>query len=98
VLSARQPERHPKHAVSPGTSSSAGAQHRAHFLTALQNGGFAESHEPVPWSHCLNQGFLRALAALSRAAAEIGEDVEARRCRDFIDECDPAAAGALGLE
>jgi uncharacterized protein DUF3151 len=52
----------------------------------------------VPWSHCLNQGFLRALAALSRAAAEIGEDVEARRCRDFLDECDPAAAGALGLE
>jgi hypothetical protein len=35
---------------------------------------------------------------LARAAAEIGEDPEARRCRQFLDECDPAAAGALGLE
>ncbi|MGB6224698.1 MAG: DUF3151 family protein [Pseudonocardiaceae bacterium] len=35
---------------------------------------------------------------MARAAAEIGEDPEARRCRDFLDECDPAAAGILGLD
>jgi hypothetical protein len=52
----------------------------------------------VPWSHAPNRGFLLALAALARAAAEIGEDPEARRCRDFLDECDPTAAGILGLE
>jgi hypothetical protein len=52
----------------------------------------------VPWSHAPNRGFLLALAALARAAAEIGEDTEARRCRDFLDECDPAVAGILGLE
>ncbi|MGH3825746.1 MAG: DUF3151 domain-containing protein [Pseudonocardiaceae bacterium] len=52
---------------------------------------------PVPWSHGPNQGFLAALAALARAATEIGEQAEARRCREFLAECDPTAAGALGL-
>jgi uncharacterized protein DUF3151 len=66
-------------------------------LDQLRRAGW-KGHGPVPWSHGPNQGFLRALAALARAAAEIGEDPEAMRCRDFLDECDPAAAGALGLE
>ena len=52
---------------------------------------------PVPWSHEPNRGFLRSLAALGRAAAEIGEDDEAVRCREFLDGCDPAAAEELGL-
>lgn len=51
----------------------------------------------VPWSHEPNRGFLRSLAALGRAAAEIGEDDEAVRCRDFLDDCDPAAADSLHL-
>jgi hypothetical protein len=66
-------------------------------LDHLRHAGW-KGHGPVPWSHAPNRGFLRALAALARAAAEIGEDTEARRCRDFLDECDPAAAGVLGLD
>src|SRR5689334_22637041 len=66
-------------------------------LDQLRRAGW-KGHGPIPWSHRPNQGFLRALAALARAAAEIGEDPEARRCRDFLDDCDPAAAGAFGLE
>jgi hypothetical protein len=66
-------------------------------LDHLRRAGW-KGYGPVPWSHAPNRGFLRALAALARAAAEIGEDSEARRCRDFLDECDPAAAGVLGLE
>jgi Protein of unknown function (DUF3151) len=52
---------------------------------------------PVPWSHEPNRGFLRSLAALGRAADEIGEDDEAVRCREFLDDCDPAAAESLRL-
>jgi uncharacterized protein DUF3151 len=66
-------------------------------LDHLRQSGW-KGHGPVPWSHAPNRGFLLALAALARAAAEIGEDPEARRCRDFLDECDPTAAGILGLE
>ena len=65
-------------------------------LDHLRRAGW-KGHGPVPWSHGPNRGFLRALAALARAAAEISEDGEARRCRDFLDECDPVAADALGL-
>lgn len=52
---------------------------------------------PVPWQHEPNQGFLRAVGALARAARAIGEDDEYDRCRALLDESDPAAAGALGL-
>lgn len=65
-------------------------------LDQLRHAGW-KGHGPVPYSHGPNRGFLAALAALARAAAEIGENVEARRCREFLNECDPAAAGALGL-
>ena len=65
-------------------------------LDRLRRAGWG-GHGPIPWAHRPNQGFLRALAALSRAAAEIGEDDEAARCRTFLDDSDPLAAGALGL-
>jgi hypothetical protein len=52
---------------------------------------------PVPWSHEPNQGFLRSLGALQKAAAAIGETDEAERCRVFLTDSDPAAAAALGL-
>ncbi|WP_238009210.1 DUF3151 domain-containing protein [Dactylosporangium sp. AC04546] len=50
---------------------------------------------PIPWSHGPNQGFLRALHALGQSAAAIGEQDEADRCAQFLDDSDPAAAKAL---
>lgn len=52
---------------------------------------------PVPWSHEPNRGFLRALAALHRAAVTIGETDEAERTAAFLAESDPTAPAALGL-
>jgi hypothetical protein len=49
----------------------------------------------VPWSHESNRGFLRALAALQRAAAAIGEQEEAQRCATFLADSDPDAAREL---
>lgn len=51
----------------------------------------------VPWSHGPNQGFLRAVAALAKAAGEIDEIDEYQRCLDLLTESDPAATEALGL-
>ena len=51
----------------------------------------------VPWSHEPNRGFLRALGALHRAAAAIGELDEAERTATFLTDSDPAAPAALGL-
>lgn len=51
---------------------------------------------PIPWSHEPNQGFLRALHALGRAAGAIGETEEAERCATFLNDSDPAATAALG--
>jgi hypothetical protein len=64
-------------------------------LDALRRHGW-KGHGPVPWSHEPNQGFLRSLGALARAAGLIGEDGEARRCLDFLSDCDPTAAAHLG--
>jgi hypothetical protein len=64
-------------------------------LDALRRNGW-KGHGPVPWSHQPNRGFLRSLHALGRAAAAIGEDDEAQRCREFLHDSDPAAAAALG--
>jgi len=63
-------------------------------LDALRRAGWRGSGR-VPWSHEPNQGFLRALAALGRAAEAIGEDDEARRCATFLRDSDPAAVEAL---
>jgi hypothetical protein len=63
-------------------------------LDALRRNGWRGSG-PVPWSHQPNQGFLRALHALGRAAGEIGEKDEAERCARFLRDCDPAAEPAL---
>ena len=40
-------------------------------LDALRRNGW-KGHGPIPWSHEPNQGFLRCLAALARAAGAIG--------------------------
>ncbi|MGV3757962.1 MAG: DUF3151 family protein [Actinomycetota bacterium] len=44
----------------------------------------------VRWEHPENRGFLRALAGLQAAAAQIGEDDEADRCATFLRQLDPA--------
>ncbi|MGZ6827939.1 MAG: DUF3151 domain-containing protein [Mycobacteriales bacterium] len=64
-------------------------------LDALRRGGW-KGYGPVPWSHAPNQGFLRALHALGRAAGHIGETEEADRIAAFLDDSDPAARAALG--
>ncbi len=63
-------------------------------LDQLRRSGW-KGHGPVPWEHEPNRGFLRALAALARAAALIGEAPEAQRCADFLRDSSPAAYDAL---
>ncbi|MGE3286026.1 MAG: DUF3151 domain-containing protein [Pseudonocardia sp.] len=65
-------------------------------LDQLRRNGW-KGHGPVPWSHEPNRGFLRALAALQRAAATIGEVDEADRCAAFLADSDPQAPAALGV-
>lgn len=65
-------------------------------LDALRRGGW-KGQGPVPWSHEPNQGFLRSLAALSRAAGEIGELDEQARCAQFLRDSSAEGADALAL-
>ncbi len=64
-------------------------------LDQLRRAGW-RGHGPVPWEHEPNRGFLRSLHALGRAAASLGEEDEAERCRTFLREASPAAAAELG--
>jgi hypothetical protein len=54
-----------------------------------------KGHGPIPWEHEGNRGFLRALHALGRAAAAIGEEDEAERCRTFLRDSSATAAEVL---
>lgn len=54
-------------------------------LDALRRNGW-KGHGPVPWSHEPNRGFLRSLAALARAAGEISDTDEERRCWTFLED------------
>ncbi|SFP77540.1 Protein of unknown function [Amycolatopsis arida] len=65
-------------------------------LDQLRRAGW-KGHGPVPWRHRPNQGFLRSLAVLGKAAGRIGETEEYERCRQFLADSDPAAAEATGL-
>ncbi|PXY31484.1 DUF3151 domain-containing protein [Prauserella muralis] len=65
-------------------------------LDQLRRAGW-KGFGPVPWAHRPNQGFLRALAALAKAAGRIGESEEYERCTKLLTESDPAAADATGL-
>lgn len=65
-------------------------------LDSLRRAGW-KGQGPVPWSHEPNRGFLRALAALSRAAGEIGETEEQQRCATFLRDSSAEAATELGL-
>lgn len=63
-------------------------------LDRLRRNGW-KGNGPVPWSHLPNRGFLRALAALSRAAGVVGEAAEEQRCADFLRDSSPEAYDEL---
>lgn len=65
-------------------------------LDALRRAGW-RGQGPIPWAHVPNRGFLRCVAALSRAAGEIGETEEEHRCREFLKDSSAEAYEALGL-
>jgi hypothetical protein len=44
----------------------------------------------VRWAHESNRGFLRSLDGLRKTAAAIGENEEAARCEEFLQQLDPA--------
>jgi hypothetical protein len=64
-------------------------------LDQLRRAGW-RGQGPIPWEHEPNRGFLRSLHMLGRAAAVIGEDDEAERCRDFLRDSSAEAAARLG--
>jgi hypothetical protein len=63
-------------------------------LDQLRRAGW-KGHGPIPWEHEPNQGFLRALHALGRAAEAIGESDEAQRCAQFLRDSSVTAAEEL---
>jgi hypothetical protein len=64
-------------------------------LDALRRNGW-RGQGPIPYAHVPNQGFLRALHALGRAAAAIDETDEAERVTTFLNDSDPEAVKHLG--
>ncbi len=81
----------------PGSTVAAYAYARTGYhrgLDALRRAGWRGAGA-VPWSHEPNRGFLRALGALGRAAATIGEDDEAARITALIVDCDAEQAGVI---
>jgi len=65
-------------------------------LDALRRAGW-RGQGPVPAGHQPNQGFLRALLALAEAAAAIGEQEEADRCRAFLIDSGTSAEEVAAL-
>jgi hypothetical protein len=63
-------------------------------LDLLRRNGW-KGHGPVPWDHVPNRGFLRALAALTKAAGAIGETAEEQRCSQFLRDSSQEAYDAL---
>lgn len=64
-------------------------------LDRLRSAGWRPDRH-VLWAIETNRGFLRALHGLMRAAAAIGEGVEARRCREFLLQLDPSDPFGVG--
>lgn len=65
-------------------------------LDQLRRAGW-KGHGPIPWQHRPNQGFLRAVGALARAAQQIGETDEYERCLELLNDSDAEAGAATGL-
>lgn len=66
-------------------------------LDQLRKSGW-KGYGPVPWQHRPNQGFLRSVAALASAAHRIGESDEYERCVQLLNDSDPEAIAATGLQ
>src|SRR6202451_1828371 len=66
-------------------------------LDQLRRSGW-KGHGPIPWENEPNRGFLRSLYILGQAAAAIGEDDEATRCAEFLQDSSATAAAALATE
>jgi hypothetical protein len=66
-------------------------------LDALRKAGW-RGQGPIPWSHAPNRGVLRALFALRRAAAEIGETDEFERLTEFLNGADATVIPLLRSE
>jgi hypothetical protein len=60
-------------------------------LDALRRNGW-KGFGPVPWSHAPNQGFLRCVTVLAKAAEAIGEVAEQERLTELLRDCDPSLA------
>ncbi|GAA1865386.1 DUF3151 domain-containing protein [Myceligenerans crystallogenes] len=65
-------------------------------LDALRRAGW-RGQGPVPAAHVPNQGFLRALLALSDAAGRIGETAEQERCAQFLVDSGSSVDEVRGL-
>jgi hypothetical protein len=87
-------------AYSSGDDVAAYAYYRVGYhrgLDQLRSAGWRPDRH-VLWAIESNRGFLRSLHGLMRAAAAIGEGVEARRCREFqlqLDPGDPLSVGGV---
>lgn len=66
-------------------------------LDALRGAGWRGAG-PIPWSHEPNRGVLRALFALRRSAAQIGETTEVERLTEFLNGADPEVIARLEAE
>lgn len=66
-------------------------------LDALRKAGW-RGQGLIPWRHQPNRGVLRALYALRRAAAEIGETDEVTRLTTFLNDSDPSAIARIESE
>ena len=63
-------------------------------LDALRRAGW-KGAGPIPYEHEPNQGFLRALWSLARAAQRIGDQVEYERCAQFLRDSTETGYRAL---
>jgi Protein of unknown function (DUF3151) len=63
-------------------------------LDQLRRAGW-RGQGPIPWEHKPNRGFLKSLYLLGTAAAAIGEQDEADRCRAFLADSSETAATVL---
>ena len=63
-------------------------------LDQLRRNGW-KGFGPVPYAHEPNQGFLRCVAALAKAADSIGETDEWERCSGFLRDSSQTAFDEL---